>query len=65
MTCRGAVTGGGPNLPTPCKKLKAEPKKTTDTTIDMNFLRVVTRIVVTADVAACRRYTPNMQTTCE
>ena len=51
------------HLPTPCIKLNADPKNMTDTTIDTNFLSVVTRMVVTADVSACRRYTPKMQTT--
>ncbi len=52
------------NLPMPCIKLKADPKNITDKTMDKNFLRVVTRIVVTAEVKACSRYTPNIQTTC-
>ncbi len=53
----------GAHLPTACNPLNAEPKNRTESTIDMNFLSVVTRMVVTADVNACRRYTPKMQTT--
>ncbi len=51
------------HLPTACIPLNADPKNMTDNTMDMNFLSVVTRMVVTADVKACRRYTPKMQTT--
>ncbi len=59
----GGGRGSGLHLPIPCIKLNADPKNITETTIDRNFLSVVTRMVVTADVSACRRYTPNMQTT--
>jgi hypothetical protein len=51
----GGEGSGRANLPTPCIKLNADPKNITDTTMERNFLRVVTRIVVTADVRACRR----------
>jgi hypothetical protein len=62
---RANASGGGEaDLPTPCSRLKADAKRRTDSTMDRNFLRVVTRIVVTEEVSACRRYTPNMHKTC-
>ncbi len=51
------------DLPTPCRTLNADANRRTDRTMDKNFLRVVTRIVVTEEVSACRRYTPKMHRT--
>jgi len=62
--CRTQSGVEAADLPTPCSRLNADANRRTDRTIDKNFLRVVTRMVVTEEVSACRRYTPNMHKTC-